>query len=131
MKNTPQNQYFPANAERMDVHCLGVSESGCIGKYIPSALEISLGRGFCTPRPLGNLLGLGECIFRYIPPLGSVRIQYIPQLLREASSRNLKPMCKKILTLCGRTSWSLCLSICPRFFCLSILFMKLSYIYNG
>ena len=32
MKNTPQNQYFPANAERMDVHCL---ESGCIGKYIP------------------------------------------------------------------------------------------------
>ena len=30
--HTPQNQYFPANAERMDVHCL---ESGCIGKYIP------------------------------------------------------------------------------------------------
>ena len=42
----------------------------------PSALEISLVRGFCTPRPLGNLLGLGECIFQYIPPLGSVRIQY-------------------------------------------------------
>ena len=64
----------------------------------PSALEISLVRGFCTPRPsrlpsgfalgqslgprgaksppLGNLLGLGGCIFRYIPPLGSVRIQY-------------------------------------------------------
>ena len=63
-----------------------------------SALEISLGWGFCTPRPsrlpsgfalgqslgprgaksppLGNLLGLGECIFQYIPPLGSVRIQY-------------------------------------------------------
>ena len=41
MKNTSQNQYFPANAERMGVHCL---ESGCIGKYIP--------------------------------PLGSVRIQY-------------------------------------------------------
>ena len=62
----------------------------------PSALEISLVRGFCTPRPsrlpsgfalgqslgprgaksppLGNLLGLGECIFQYIPPLGSVRI---------------------------------------------------------
>ena len=86
MKNTPQNQYFPANAERMDVHCL---ESGCIGKYIPlgpwdfpragilhpSALEISLGRGFCTPRPLGNLSGLGGCISQYIPPLGSVRIQ--------------------------------------------------------
>ena len=24
--------------------------------------------------PLGNLLGLGGCIFQYIPPLGSVRI---------------------------------------------------------
>ena len=32
MKNTLENQYFPANAERLDVHCL---ESGCIGKYIP------------------------------------------------------------------------------------------------
>ena len=29
---TPQNQYFPANSERMSVHCL---ESGCIGKYTP------------------------------------------------------------------------------------------------
>ena len=29
---TPQNQYFPANDERMSVHCL---ESGCIGKYTP------------------------------------------------------------------------------------------------
>ena len=51
---TPQNQYFPANSERMSVHCL---ESGCIGKYThlgprdfprvgilhPSALEIALG----------------------------------------------------------------------------------------
>ena len=26
--------------------------------------------------PSGNLSGLGGCIFRYIPPLGSVRIQY-------------------------------------------------------
>ena len=87
---TPQNQYFPANSERMSVHCL---ESGCIGKYThlgprdfpragilhPSALEIALGqslgpRGAKSP-PLGNLLGLGGCIFRYIPPLGSVRIQ--------------------------------------------------------
>ena len=76
---TRQNQYFPDNAERMSVHCLA---SGCIGKYTPSALEISLGRGFCTPRPLGNLLGLGGCIFQYIPPLGSVRIQY-PLILVE------------------------------------------------
>ena len=29
---TPQNQYFPANAERMSVHCL---ELGCMGKYTP------------------------------------------------------------------------------------------------
>ena len=58
MKNTPQNQYFPANAERMDVHCL---ESGCIGKYIP------LG-----PRDFPRASG---CISQYIPPLGSVRIQ--------------------------------------------------------
>ena len=75
----------------MSVHCL---ESGGIGKYTPlgprdfpragilhpSALEIALGqslgpRGAKSP-PLGNLLGLGGCIFRYIPPLGSVRIQY-------------------------------------------------------
>ena len=29
---TPQNQYFPANAEKMSVHCL---ELGCIGNYTP------------------------------------------------------------------------------------------------
>ena len=65
MKNTPQNQYFPANAERMDVHCL---ESGCIGKYIPlgprdfpragilhpSALEIALG---LRPRAISRASG--------------------------------------------------------------------------
>ena len=45
---TPQNQYFPANSERMSVHCL---ESGCIGKYTH----------------------LGP---RDFPPLGSVQIQY-------------------------------------------------------
>ena len=62
---TPQNQYFPANSERMSVHCL---ESGCIGKYThlgprdfprvgnlhPSALEIALGLsglGVQNPRP--------------------------------------------------------------------------------
>ena len=40
------------------------------------ALEKSLGpRGAKFP-PLGNLLGLGGFIFQYIPPLGSVRIQY-------------------------------------------------------
>ena len=47
----------------------------------PSALEIALGqslgpRGAKSP-PLVNLLGLGGCISQYIPPLGSVHIQYI------------------------------------------------------
>ena len=62
---TPQNQYFPANAERMSVHCL---ESGCIGKYThlgprdfprvgilhPSALEIALG---LRPRAISRASG--------------------------------------------------------------------------
>ena len=43
-------QSFPGNDERMSVlH----QDSGGIGKSIPSALEIFLGRGFCTPRPSG------------------------------------------------------------------------------
>ena len=72
------------------------SSRDALGNTSPSALEISLGRGFCTPRPSrlpsgfalgqslgprgaksppsGNLLGLGGCISQYIPPLGSVRI---------------------------------------------------------
>ena len=42
----------------------------------PFALGQSLGpRGAKSP-PLGNLSGLGCCIFRYIPPLVSVRTQY-------------------------------------------------------
>ena len=41
---------FPGNDERMSVlH----QDSGGIGKSIPSALEISLGHGFCTPQPSG------------------------------------------------------------------------------
>ena len=41
---------LPVNDERMSVlH----QDSGGIGKSIPSALEISLSRGFCTPRPSG------------------------------------------------------------------------------
>ena len=44
------------------------------------ALGQSLGPQGAKSPPLGNLLGLGECIFQYIPPLGSVRIQYIPPL---------------------------------------------------
>ena len=66
---TPQNQYFPANAERMSVHCL---ESGCIGKYTPLGPRDFPRAGILHP-PLGNLLGLGGGIFRYIPTRGSVR----------------------------------------------------------
>ena len=47
---------FPGNDERMSVlH----QDSGGTGKSIPSALEISLGHGFCTPRPSGFPSGLG------------------------------------------------------------------------
>ena len=75
--------------DNVSVHC---REEGCIGKYIPrgprdfprawilhpEAREISRGR---SPREIsraeGNLSGLGGCISQYIPPLGSVRIQYL------------------------------------------------------
>ena len=88
---TPQNQYFPANSERMSVHCL---ESGCIGKYThlgprdfprvrilhPSALEIALGlrpraisrASGCKINTSANLSVLGGRNFQYIPPLVSV-----------------------------------------------------------
>ena len=72
---TPQNQYFPANGERMSVHCL---ESGCIGKYTPlgprdfpragilhpEAREIAWGR---SPRAISRAEG-GK-----IPALGKSR----------------------------------------------------------
>ena len=48
------------------------------------ALGQSLGpRGAKSP-PSGNLLGLGGCISQYIPPLGSVRIQYTIQQISVA-----------------------------------------------
>ena len=51
---TQQNQYVPANAERMVVHCL---ESGCIGKYIPSGGDIApLGAQDC-PRAIFQASG--------------------------------------------------------------------------
>ena len=55
-----QHQSFPGNDERMSVlH----QDSGGIGKSIPSALEIFLGRGFCTPRPSGcKTHGLGKSL---------------------------------------------------------------------
>ena len=88
---TPQNQYFPANSERMSVHCL---ESGCIGKYThlgprdfpragilhPSALEIALGlrpraisrASGCKIPASANLEVRGRRIFQFIPTRGSV-----------------------------------------------------------
>ena len=52
-------------------------DSGCIGKYIPQGPR---GTKFS---PLGNLLVLGGCISQYIPPLGSVRIQYLTWIYRK------------------------------------------------
>ena len=46
------------------------------GLFILSALGQSLGPRGAKSQPLGNLSGLGGCISQYIPPLGSVRIQY-------------------------------------------------------
>ena len=50
---------FPGNDERMSVLHQDSRALGGIGKSIPSTLEISLGHGFCTPRPSGNPSGLG------------------------------------------------------------------------
>ena len=59
-------------------------DSGWIGKSIPSALEISLGHGFCTPRPReisqdfprpSRNLGRRGWISQSIPCLGGARIQ--------------------------------------------------------
>ena len=70
----------------MSIHCL---ELGWIGKYAFLGPRDLPQQGFCTPRPSGNLSGLGvqnPCfgksldprgrIFQYIPPLGSVLLQY-------------------------------------------------------
>ena len=100
MKDTPQNQYFPANAERMAEHCL---ESGCIGKYTPSHFEISLGQGlrprrakFCIPRPSGSLSSLGVQNPQSGKSLGP-RGMYFP---KHPSSRQ-----------CSDTFFSSCLSV--------------------
>ena len=104
------------------------SSRDALGNTSPSALEISLGRGFCTPRPsrfpsgfalgkslgprgaksppLGNLSGLGGCISQYIPPLGSVRIHSL------IISREVL-----ILTLSIFNALNVCISwysLCPR-----------------
>ena len=51
---TPQNQYFPANSERMSVHCL---ESGCIGKYTHLGPRDFPRVGILHPSALGKSLG--------------------------------------------------------------------------
>ena len=59
------------------------------GLFILLALEIALGlhpraisrASGCKIPALGNLSGLGVCISQYIPPLGSVRIQYFANLV--------------------------------------------------
>ena len=47
-----------------------------LGTVFPLGPQESLGPRFAKSPPLENLLGLGGCIIQYIPPLGSVRIQY-------------------------------------------------------
>ena len=77
MKNTPQNQYFPANAERMDVHCL---ESGCIGKYIylfPNTSLLSAVYGYITK----------PCFLSAAPP------RFSP-ILTTAATSSSSPQCR-------------------------------------
>ena len=125
MKNTPQNQYFPANAERMDVHCL---ESGCIGKYIPlgprdfprawilhpSALEISLG---LRPREISRASGCK------IPALGKSlgpRGMYFPI---HPSSRQ----CTDTILCCIASIWKQCSFIPRASLVFSLVFMTALY----
>ena len=65
---TKQNQYFPANAERMVVHCL---ELGCIGNYIPLGPRDSpraiCGASGCKIPALGGWISqsLLSAVYRY------------------------------------------------------------------
>ena len=72
---------FPGNDERMSVlH----QDSGGIGKSIPSALEISLGHGFCTPRPSGFPSGfaLGKSLgSRGAKPMAAGNLSRFPSSL--------------------------------------------------
>ena len=72
---------FPGNDERMSVlH----QDSGGIGKSIPSALEISLGHGFCTPRPSGFPSGfaLGKSLgSRGAKPMAAGNLSRFPSTL--------------------------------------------------
>ena len=113
---TPQNQYFPANSERMSVHCL---ESGCIGKYThlgprdfprvgilhPSALEIALGlrprASGCKIPALGKSLGPRGVYFPMHPSSRQCTdtIQFLLKCVpQESESQGLASQYK----LCGR-----------------------------
>ena len=59
-------------------------DSGGIGKSIPSALEISLGHGFCTPRPSGFPSGfaLGKSLgSRGAKPMAAGNLSRFPSTL--------------------------------------------------
>ena len=64
---TPQNQYFPANSERMSVHCL---ESGCIGKYTHLGPRDFPRVGILHPSALGKSLGPRGVYFPIHPSSG-------------------------------------------------------------
>ena len=73
------------NDERMAIHCL---DPGCIGLYIPSDLEISLGlRPQDISRASGNLLVIGDVQpkSQYILFLGSVLVQNVASTLIQHS----------------------------------------------
>ena len=130
---TPQNQYFPANSERMSVHCL---ESGCIGKYThlgprdfprvgilhPSALEIALGlrpraisrASGCKIPALGKSLGPRGVYFP-IHPSSRQCTDTISSLLQEMhffSVRNLE-------------NWWNCMALCAIKWHWMVLLVKL------
>ena len=95
---------FPGNDERMSVlH----QDSGGIGKSIPSALEISLGHGFCTPRPSGFPSGfaLGKSLgSRGAKPMAAGNLSRFPSTLE--ISLGLRPReISRVSGNLGRRGW--------------------------
>ena len=64
---TPQNQYFPANSERMSVHCL---ESGWIEKYPPRPSRFPSGGNFAPLGPRDCPRAISRASGCKIPALG-------------------------------------------------------------
>ena len=82
-------------------------DSGWIGKSIPSALEISLGHGFCTPRPSGFPSGfaLGKSLgSRGAKPMTAGNLSRFPSTLE--ISLGLRPReISRVSGNLGRRGW--------------------------